>query len=478
MSDTTLVQASTSEQARLIKANTVSPAEMVDAAIDRLERTGRQLNVLASERFAKARDEARSSDLPDGPLRGVPILLKDIGCWMEGESDYMGNVLLKSHDSRAPADASLTRRLREAGAIVLGRTTTPEFAIRSTTESLAYGVTSNPWSADHSTGGSSGGSASAVAAGLVSLAQGSDGAGSLRMPASLCGVVTMKTTHGRVSQAPDGAVMMGHAEYGALARHVEDVALFLDVASGPEPGDPVGCAPPSRRFTEAVTMSPPALRIGVFVQDTLGGTPVDPGCTHAVRQAGELLAGVGHSITDTFPAAYDDPEYLEHFIDMLAPGVVGILGYLSAIAGRPVTADEVEPSTRYWYERGLTRTGADLTADVMWMDAYRRTMANWWSQGYDLLVCPSFMRASLRLGELVEDGADATRANIDLIRATAPFNTTGQPALTVPITLIDGLPVGVQLVAAAGHEELLLQVGRQLQEVLGWTDNLRPPAAG
>jgi amidase len=464
MSDDALAWMSAREQARL-----------VDAAIGRLETTGSELNVLASQRFERARAQARSADLPAGPLHGVPILLKDIGCQMRGESDYMGSSLLKQFDVRADADSSLTRRLGAAGAIVLGRTTTPEFAIRSTTESVAYGVTANPWSREHSTGGSSGGSAASVAAGLVALAQGSDGAGSLRMPASLCGAVTMKPTRGRISQAPDGAVMMGHSEYGALTRDVEDLALFLDVASGAEPGDPVGCAPLSASFSAWPGRPPRPLRVGSFRQDNLGGIAVDDACLQAVRVAGLALQDLGHEVTESFPAAYADPDYLDRFIDTLAPGVVGILGYLSFVAGRPVSPDEVEPSTRYWYERGLTRTGADLAADVMWLDGYRRRMAGWWATGYDLLLAPSFMRATPRLGSL-EEGGEATRRNVDLVRATAPFNTTGQPALTVPVCLVDGLPVGVQIVAAFGREDLLLQVGAQLQDAIGWAHG--QPSAG
>jgi amidase len=474
MSDDGLAWMSARQEARLVAAGDVSPIELVDAAIGRLAGTGAELNVLASQRFERARAEARSADLPAGPLHGVPILLKDIGCQMQGESDYMGSALLKQLDVRAAGDCSLTRRLRAAGAIVLGRTTTPEFAIRSTTESVAYGVTANPWSRGHSTGGSSGGSAAAVAAGLVAIAQGSDGAGSLRMPASLCGAVTMKPTRGRISQAPDGAVMMGHSEYGALTRDVEDLALFLDVASGAEPGDPAGCPPLSAAFSESAGGAPGALRVGAFLADNLGGIAVDDACLQAVREAGSALRSLGHEVTESFPAAYQDPDYLDRFIDTLAPGVVGVLGYLSAVADRPVSPDEVEPSTRYWYERGLTRGGADLTGDVMWMDGYRRRMAEWWAGGYDLLLAPSFMRATPRLGAL-QEGGEATRRNIDLVRATAPFNTTGQPALTVPVSIVDGLPVGVQIVAAFGREDLLLQVGLQLQGAIGWTDH-RPPA--
>lgn len=456
-----------------VRRGTVSGIELVDAAIRRLEDAA-DLNVLASERFERARDEVRSQDIGSGPFRGVPILLKDLGCALRGELDGMGSSIVRQLHMPAADDAALTARLKRAGFVILGRTTTPEFGIRSTTESRATGPTANPWSAGCSAGGSSGGSAAAVAAGLVPIAQGSDGAGSLRMPASLCGVVTMKPSRGRISSAPDGQVMMGHSEYGPLARSIADVAAFLDVSSGPEPGDPIACPPPARLFSSEMGVDPGRLRVGAYLGDHVGGVAIDPVCTQAVRAVSERLEDAGHEVSDAFPAPYDDEEYLEHFIDTIAPSLAGLFDILSAGLGRPIRENDVEPQSWYWYSRGLRRTGGDLASDLAWLDGYRRRMAQWWASGFDLLIAPSFPRARLPLG-LPEDGAETTRQNIDLIRTTAPFNTTGQPGLTVPATLDGGMPVGVQLVADYGREDVLLQVGQQLEAAIGWTE-WRPAA--
>ena len=456
------------ELAQGVRAGGTTAAELVDAAIARIEGAA-DLNLLVSDRFEEARHEARrqSSDL--GPFGGVPILIKDLGCTMRGDVDYMGSALLKHHGARAASDAALTQRLRRAGFIILGRTTTPEFGIRSTTESRATGVTRNPWSLNHSSGGSSGGSAAAVASGLVPIAEGSDGGGSLRMPASLCGCVALKPSRGRISQAPDGEAMMGHNEYGPLARSIADAAAFLDVASGPEPGDPVTAPIPARAFSVEAETEPSRLRIGAFLDSQIADTTIDRSCTDAVRLVADRLEAAGHHVVNEAPAAYTEKEYLEHFIDTIAPTLGGLFDYISSVIGRPLTEDDVEPQTWYWFARGSRRTGSDLANDLTWLAGYRRRMAAWWSSGFDLMVAPAFPRAGLELG-LTEDGAEGTRRNIDLIRLTAPINSTGQPALTVPALIANGLPIGVQIVAAYGREDLLLQVGHQLEAAIAWRD--------
>ncbi len=456
------------ELAQEVRAGETTGAELVDAAIARLEQAA-DLNLLVSDRFDAALEEARTQSPDDGPFRGVPLLIKDLGCTMQGGVDYMGSALLKRQGARAAADCALTKRLKRAGFIILGRTTTPEFGIRSTTESRATGATRNPWSLNHSTGGSSGGSAAAVAGGLVPIAEGSDGGGSLRMPASLCGCVALKPSRGRISQAPDGEAMMGHNEYGPLARSIGDVAAFLDVASGPEPGDPVTPPSPARSFSTEAELDPSPLRIGVFLGSQLAATAIDRSCTEAVRLVADRLATAGHDVIDDAPAAYTDEEYLDHFIDTIAPSLGGLFDHVAEVVGRPLTEDDVEPQTWYWFSRGARRTGSELANDLTWLADYRRRMAAWWSSGWDLLVAPAFPRAALELG-MSDDGAEQTRRNIDLIRLTAPINSTGQPALAVPALIADGLPIGVQIVGAYGREDLLLQVGRQLEAVTRWRD--------
>jgi amidase len=286
------------------------------------------------------------------------------------------------------------------------------------------------------------------------------------MPASLCGVVAIKPSRGRISPAPEGQVMMGHSEYGPLTRSVSDVAAFLEAASGPEPGDPAACPTPARPFRRELDTEPRRLRVGAFLEPQVAGVDIDAACVDAARAVAAALEGAGHDVSAEFPAAYDDEDYLDHFIDTVAPTLGGLFGFIGGVVGRSLDEADVEPQTWYWYRRGQGRSAADLAADLTWLDGYRRRMADWWASGFDLLVAPSFPRAKLPMG-LPEDGGEGTRRNIDLIRVTAPFNTTGQPALTIPAALADGVPVGAQLVAAYGREDLLLQVGHQLERIVG-----------
>jgi amidase len=455
------------ELARLVATGQLTARELVQEAIDRIEARA-DLNVIAYKRFEAALAEANRPT--SGPFAGVPLLLKDLGCDIDGVGTSMGSALVKRAGLVASEDAELVRRLKAAGFIVLGRTTSPEFGISSSTESVAFGTTHNPWGRELSAGGSSGGSAAAVAAGLVPMAQGSDGAGSLRMPAALCGVAALKPTHGRISQSPDWEVMMGHNDNGAIARHIVDLAGFLDVTEGCVPGDPA-----AHRFDGAgshlaalqAPLSGAKLRIGLFLNETVGGVPIEPAVRDAVVTVGGLLASAGHTVEDAWPRAYDEPELLDHFIDAIAPSLVDLLAGLGAMLGRPVEPmDDLEPVSRYWYERGSRRTAGDLAGDLRWLGGYRRRLAGWWSEGWDLLVAPSFPTATRLLG-LEEDGGDQTRRNIDFVRTTVPFNTSGQPAVTLPAVLTDKGPIGVQLVGAPGHDRLVLLAASELAAMTG-----------
>jgi amidase len=463
-------QPSATELARQVAAGQVSARELVQEAIDRIE-ANRELNLLAYDRFEAALAEA--AEPREGPFAGVPLLLKDLGCEIEGVGTSMGSALLKRAGLVASEDAELVRRLKAAGFIIVGRTTSPEFGISSSTESAAFGITHNPWGSDRSAGGSSGGSASAVAAGIVPMAQGSDGAGSLRMPAALCGVSALKPSHGRISQAPDWEVMMGHNDNGAVARHVIDLAGFLDAVDGSVAGDPAAHRVQGGGSHAAAVESgdhPRPLRVGLFLQPSVGGVPIAPAVLAAVEEAGRVLSEAGHVVEDSWPAAYDDGDLLEHFIDAIAPTLVDLLAGLEAALGRTIDpAVDLEPVTQYWYERGLQRSAGDLAADLRWLGNYRRRLTGWWADGWDLLVGPSFPAATRPL-RLPEDGGRLTRRNVDLVRATVPFNTSGQPALTVPVLLTEDGPIGVQLVGAPGHDRLMLVAAAQMERATGCPD--------
>ena len=283
-------------QAALVRRGEVTPLELVDAAMERIEALNPILNAVTTPLFDRARAEAVAADLPDGPLRGVPYLLKDLGATLGGTVQTAGSRAFAGRVSEA--DSALTARLRAAGAIIVGKTSTPEFGNHSTSEPALFGPARNPWAIDRTTGGSSGGSAAAVAARLVPAAHGTDGAGSIRIPASCCG---LKPTRGRNSWAPAGDAMAGLAVEHALTRTVADSALLLDVTSGPVPGDPYVAPAPLRPFGEEIGRDAGRQRIAWTATPPFE-TPVDPACASAVRDAADLLASLGHEVTEDRPA--------------------------------------------------------------------------------------------------------------------------------------------------------------------------------
>lgn len=464
-------------QAALVAAGEASPVELVTAAIERVEALDGKVNAVIQRRFERALEEAASPELPDGPFRGVPLLLKDLGCPSAGDPDHRGNAFLKSIDNRADHDSTLTALLRRAGFVIIGRTNTPEFGLVSTTEPLAYGPTLNPWDPTRSTGGSSGGSAAAVAAEFVPVAQGTDAGGSLRLPSTHCGVFGFKSSRGRVSAGPDeGDAQSAHNVYGVITRSVRDSAAVLDAISGEQSGDPVVAPPPSRPFRDAAAADPGSLRIGVMLVDEVNGYPVDPRVNAVVRGTADLLAGLGHRVEESYPEAMTDPDYLGHWMELLSPGVVVLLDHLAELAGRPLRRDEAEEIAWFWYERGKQVSAADYIRHELWRDDYRRRMASWWTGGFDLLLSPVVPNPPPPLGHFA--GEEGLQRSIDILCFTPQFNTTGQPAMSVPAGFTDdGLPIGAQFVAAYGKEELLFALAGQLEAAQPWAGR-RPPVLG
>ena len=474
-------------QAELVRAGQVTALELVDAAIERIERANPVLNAVIHPRVERARLEA-AGDLPDGPFRGVPIVLKDLGNPMAGEPHHMGNVLLRKLDHRASTDSELTRSIRNAGFVVLGRTNVPEFGLVCTTEPAAYGPTRNPWAPDRSTGGSSGGSAAAVAAGMVPIAQGTDGGGSIRMPSSHCGLVGLKPSRGRISPAPDGDGMEGHTTYGFLTRSVRDTAAALDFAAGYRPGDAFVAPPPvpgepgageraaGGRYSALARQDPPPLRIGLMDVADVNGYPVDDDVRAAARDTASLLASLGHHVEESYPAAMTDPEYLRRWQELLSPSVSALFNELEALAGRPLEQDEAEEMAWWWRAAGDTISAARHTGNQAWRDAFSRRMAAWWAGGFDILVSPVLPNAAPPLGLFDQPGG--LRRSVDILCFTPQFNTTGQPAISLPLGMSEqGLPVGTQLGAAYGREDLLIQLAGQLERAVPWQDR-RPAVFG
>ncbi len=436
MDDLTALDATA--QAELVRNNEVTPLELVDAAIARVEQVNPALNAIIHERFDRARDEAAHT--PDGPFRGVPIAVKDLDGPLADEPYHLGNRLLKKIGYIADHDSYLTAKLRAAGFVVIGKTNAPEFGLLPTTEPTAYGPTRNPWDLDRSAGGSSGGSGAAVASGMVPLAHAGDGGGSIRIPASMCGLFGLKPTRGRVSLGPDdGEVWGGLVVRHVITRTVRDSAAVLDVLAGAMPGDPYAAAPPTRPFLEEVGAEVGPLRIGIHTTAPAELAEVSVAVTDAVDDAASVLQReLGHELEIAFPDALDDLAALGAFTVIQATSVAHEVDRLAALSGRKVGPDDVETLTWALCERGRTISAATYVEALETARAWSRRMARWWDTdggGFDLLLTPTLAEPPPVLGEIDSDAADPSPALARIVPFgifTVPFNITGQPAISVP----------------------------------------------
>jgi amidase len=461
-------------QAALVRQGDVAPVELVDAAITRIEKLNGELNAVIHPRFDAARAEAGGA-LPDGPLRGVPIVIKDLDASSAGDPLHYGNQALKAAGRMGDHDTWLVARLRAAGCVVVGKTNTPEFGLMPTTEPEAYGPTRNPWNTSHGVGGSSGGSAAAVASGMVPVGHAGDGGGSIRIPASACGLFGLKPTRGRVSLGPDaGESWAGLVVRHAVTRSVRDSATVLDAIAGPMPGDPYYAPPPARPFAAEVGVDPGRLRIGVKTSAPANISATDDDCVAATRDAAELLASLGHDVVDASPVALDEDALMGHFTVVLTTSVVHDVQDVARAIGRDVTADDVEPLTWSYYEAGLQNTAVQYLDALHEAHAWSRRMATWWQplddggEGFDLLLTPTLAEPPPLIGDVVgtrEDPWHGMARATAFACYTAPFNVTGQPAMSVPLTweASRNLPIGVQLVAGYAREDVLVRVASQLE---------------
>jgi len=466
-------------QAELVRSGEVTPLELVDAAIVRIEKLNPELNAVIHPAFDKARVAAASPDLPDGPFRGVPFLIKDILCTVAGEPYHDGMRFLKDLNWTASVDSFLARKFRAAGLVSLGRTNAPELGILPTTEPVAYGPTRNPWNTDHSTGGSSGGSAAAVASGMVPIAHANDGGGSIRIPASECGLFGLKPSRGRTSLGPEfGDVQAGLVAEHVVAKSVRDSAAVLDCVAGPMPGDPYFAPAPSRPFLQEVDAEPGRLRVGMLLEAPGGTTDVHQDCLAATRDAAELLESLGHVVEESAPEGLDDPEYIAQFLTLWACGIAASIDEWSSRTKRKITRDDVEPLTWALSEMGWSYNGAQLLAAIGWLQAGARRMGMWFESGYDLLLTPTLAEPPPRLGEMDSDPANPLQPIFraaGLTPFTPVFNATGQPAASLPLYWnADGLPIGVQLASRYGREDVLIRVSSQLEAARPWSDR-KPP---
>ena len=333
-------------QAELVSSGEATPLELLDAAIERMDKVNPELNAIIHDLTEDARTAAQG-DVPDGPFKGVPFLLKDLGAVLAGQPLHMGSTLLKEAGFRAPMDSFLGQRFRDAGLITFGKTNTPEFGIVATTESKAYGPCRNPWNTERTPGGSSGGSAAAVAAGIVPMAHANDGGGSIRIPASNCGLVGLKPTRQRISEGPMiGDNMGGMTVELCVSRSVRDTARLLDAVHGAAPGDPYVAPQPQRPYVEELTDESTGLRIGMMSRAAVD-LEVEQPCVDAVSAAAKLIESLGHSVEDKsfldlIPEGGDGPDIGDSFLTRWAAGQAATLGTFSMLLGREITADDVE----------------------------------------------------------------------------------------------------------------------------------------
>ncbi len=466
------------EQARRVASREISARELVDAAIAQAEKVNGSINAIIHPRFEKAQAEA-SRDLPSGPFTGVPLVLKDLGAPLAGEPHHMGTRFLKNENYIAPENSYLTNRFLKAGFVVIGRTNTPEFGNTITTEPLSYGPSRNPWNLNHSTGGSSGGSAASVASHIVSVGHANDGGGSIRIPASECGLVGLKPSRGRVSKGPAiGESWMGSTIDGCVTRTVRDTAAVLDVICGYEAGDPYTAPPFAQPLRNEVGVNPGKLRIGVLNHPMFDYQLDHPESRESVQNTADMLTSLGHEVVEAWPKALEHPDYAGKFTAIVAAATHADLTALENMVGRQVRDDEFEPDNVRMRELGKNISAEMYLTNMQWLHAWCRSVVQWWepldgSPGFDILLTPTLAGPPPPIGHLA--GESGTQHLIEILAYTSQFNLTGQPAVSLPLHWSkSGLPMGLQFVAAPFREDVLVRLSSQLEDAMPWRDKVAP----
>ncbi|MBW0012969.1 amidase [Mycobacterium sp.] len=464
------------DQAELVAKGDVTPSELLEAAIERIGQSNQSLNAVVIEWFEHARWVAAGPDLPAGPFRGVPFLLKDLYTSYAGQTLSNGNVALKNARKIDTADTTLVARFKAAGLVIAGRTNSPEMGSLPTTQPLAWGATRNPWALDRTPGGSSGGAAAAVAAGMVPFANASDGGGSIRIPASCCGLVGLKPSQGRITVGPRRAEVGLGVEL-CVSRTLRDTVRLLDAVRGPGVGDSVIAPAPRRAYIEEIGADPGHLRIGLLDVHPRGGF-LHEDCVTAVRAAASMLEGLGHLVEPVWPACLADTTLVEKFMTLWATQLGLAAREFGETLGRELTADDIEPVNWVHVERARRLTAVDYAAAQAAGWAFRRALQQWWADGWDLLLTPTVAEPPLPLTEFENDPQHPTapmRRAGEFAAFTPPFNISGQPAINLPLHHnAQGLPIGVQLVAAYGREDVLIRVAAQLESAHPWSSD-HPP---
>ena len=484
--------------AELVRRREVSPRELVSTAIERIEALNPQVNAVIHRLFDEALGIAEYPPI-FAPFAGVPFLIKDLLSTYAGAPHCSGSRIYK--DYRAPYDAELVRRYKRAGVIIVGKTNTPEFGLTPFTEPELFGPTKNPWDLTRTAGGSSGGSAAAVASGMVPLAGGGDGGGSIRIPASCCGLFGLKPTRGRTPTGPiEGELWQGAVAEGVLTRSVRDSAAMLDAISGDEPGSPYTATPPARPFLEEVGRDPGQLRIA-FTDKPLLGDRMDEDCKNALRETVALLESLGHTVVEASPPIERD-DFLRAFLLMVCAEAHADLVDAEVATGRKASIANVEVSTWALALLGRSYSAGEMAHARRQLERTSRSIGRWFD-GYEIdalltptLTTPPFVTGALQppghemaamkvLGRLHAGGVmkaagaleKAAARVFEWIACPPVFNVTGQPAMSVPLSWNSaGLPIGMHFAGRFGDEAMLFRLAGQLEQARPWF-NKRPPIA-
>jgi amidase len=457
------------EQADDVRRRRRSAEELLEESIRRIEAWDDDVNSVIHRLY-----EDRRIDFDvDGPFAGVPILVKDYGCQTAGDPYHEGMGVLRSRRWRAQRDSLLAERFRRAGMMILGRTNTPELASSYTTEPAAAGPTRNPWARKRSCGGSSGGSAAAVALGLVAVAHGNDCGGSIRVPSSACGVVGLKPTRGRIPLHPHTEghwAMLTHE--GVITRTVRDTAAVLDWISGGTKSDPYPAPVRVRRLSKDLQRGPRRLRIGIRSRIPVDGGSPDPECIAAVASATKLLEELGHHVFEEEIPVLDNLAVAEANGCIFSVTVARAVDRWSETLGETIEPMELEPRNRLLAEAGRSVTASEYVRAIETLNRYVPDLLRYWSSTLDVLVTPTLPTLPPLLGAQAQEEPEGPY----LGRFTIPFNITGQPAVSLPLHWTkSGVPVGVQLVGDMGREDLLVRLAAQLELAAPWGQRRPPP---
>ena len=462
--------------AALVANGDVSPGEVLEAAIAAIDARNPELNAVV----ARCDDAARAdvaAGLPDGPLRGVPYLIKDLNAHVAGLPSTQGVRLFA--DAVAERDSEFVARLRRAGMVILGKTNTPGFGSSTSTEPGLFGQCHNPWNLDHVAGGSSGGAASAVAGGMVPAAHATDGGGSIRIPASCCGLFGLKVTRGRITHAPyAGEGWNGMSVGHAVTRSVRDSAVLLDATCAPFPGDPYAAPAPARPYLDEVTIEPGRLRIGMLDRQPVTGLEPDAECRAGFEATARLLESLGHHVDPAeWPVLDLPPASITGTIS--STHIANAVDRRLEALGRDLREDDLDAWIHFIVERGRGITGEEYVQAVAAMHAAGRAVAALMAD-YDVLFTPTMAIVPPKLGILDPNGAFVDA--LPYLGAMSGFlsiaNITGQPAMSVPLhRSADGLPVGVHFVAPFGDEATLFRLAGQLERAAPWPHLPQPPEA-